>query len=174
LAKKSGFFAPDRRPSLLRSALSGIWGKSGPMKAKPPKEPKPKRTIPFAFVLEELGALEPYTKPMFGCTAIYSGEKILFILRQKNDFPNDSGIWVATFPEHHESLRKELPSLRSLEMFGPGPTSWQNIPEQSDSFEEEALHACALALKNDPRIGKVPARKRPKKKSEKTKRRTRS
>lgn len=126
--------------------------------------PKPKKPIPYVFVLEELAELEPYTKPMFGCTAVYVGEKIVVILRRREDFPDDNGIWLATAPEHHASLQAELPSMRSLRLFGPGPTGWQNIPEESSTFEEEAFRVCALVRKGDPRIGKVPARKRPKKK----------
>lgn len=130
----------------------------------PKKKPKPKKEIPFLFMLEELAPLEPYTKPMFGCTSIYSGDKILFILRKREDSKKDNGIWIATTAEHHSSLKKDLPSMRSIEMFGPGPTGWQNLPESSSRFEEDAFKACAIALKHDPRIGKIPARKRPKKK----------
>ncbi|MGZ3696438.1 MAG: hypothetical protein ACXVBL_19320 [Bdellovibrionota bacterium] len=130
---------------------------------KNPKPAKPKKEIPFAFVLEELAPLMPYTKPMFGCTAVYSGEKILFILRKREKPLSDDGIWIATTPEHYASLKKDLPSIRSIEIFGPGPTGWQNIPAQSVQFEEDALRAVALALKKDPRIGKVPAGKKPKK-----------
>jgi hypothetical protein len=132
---------------------------------KAPKAPKPKKEIPYAFVLEELAPLEPYTKPMFGALAIYAGEQILFILRKKDPPNPDNGIWMATFAEHHDSLRKELPSMRSIEIFGPGPTNWQNIPEEDLRFEEDAFRAIALAIKRDSRIGKVPARKRPKKRA---------
>ena len=135
-----------------------------PKAPKAPKAPKPRKEIPYAFVLEELAPLEPYTKPMFGALAIYSGEKILFILRRKDPPNPDNGIWMATIGEHHASLQKDLPSMRSIEIFGPGPTGWQNIPEDDIRFEEDAFRAITLAIKRDPRIGKVPARKRPKKK----------
>ncbi len=106
---------------------------------------------------------------MFGCLGIYVGEKIVLILREKETNTADNGVWLATFPEHHESLRTKITSIRSLISFGPGPTSWQVIPAESDLFEEEALLACEMVLRNDPRIGKIPARKRPKVKKEKTK-----
>lgn len=122
---------------------------------------KPKKPIPFDFVLEELAALKPYTKPMFGCTGVYSGEKILFILRKKGEPANDDGLWIATTAEHHASLQKDLPSMRSIELFGPGPTGWQNIPANELRFEEDVFRAIALALKKDPRIGKVPKSRRP-------------
>lgn len=132
-----------------------------------PKAPKPKKETPYAFVLEELAPLAPYTKPMFGALAIYSGEKILFILRKKDPPNPDNGIWMATTAEHHASLQQDLPSMRSIEIFGPGPTGWQNIPEDDIRFEEDAFKAIALAIKRDPRIGKIPARKRTKAKTAK-------
>ncbi len=125
--------------------------------------PKPP---PFEFVLDELSSLDPYTKPMFGCTAIYVDQKIVLILRERPQHPRDNGVWVATTTEHHDSLKKDLPSLRSIELFDTdGPTGWQNIPSDSASFEEEVLKACTFIKKGDPRIGKIPKpRKSPKKK----------
>lgn len=120
-----------------------------------------KKKPPYPFVLEELADLEVYTKPMFGCTGIYLDDKIVLILRDRDDEPKDSGAWVATTPEHHESLKRDLPSMRSIYMFGPGPTGWQNLPRSSPRFEDDVLRACALVRKRDPRIGKVPkARKK--------------
>ena len=118
--------------------------------------PKP---IPFEFVLDELQRLSPYTKPMFGCTSVYIGDQIVFILRQKDPSDSDNGVWMATTAEHHESLQKEFPSLRSIRLFGPGPTGWQVLPLDADDFEESVLRACALVLKKDPRIGKIPKSK---------------
>ena len=118
---------------------------------------KRRAEIPFAFVLEELEAISPRTKPMFGCTAIYHGSKIVLILRDKKDYVEDNGVWLATSPEHHESLRRLFPSMRSLGLFGSDkPTSWQNLPANSEDFEESVLKACQMVLKGDPRIGKVP------------------
>lgn len=118
---------------------------------------------PFAFVLEELEALDPYTKPMFGCTAVYVGEKIVLILRRRPTAKDDNGVWIATTREHHESLREELPSLQSIGVLaGGGVTGWQKLPESGADFEEEVLRACALVRAGDPRIGKIPKRKAPK------------
>ena len=117
--------------------------------------------IPFDFVLDELAKLEPWTRPMFGCTAVYVEEKIVFVLRdRKND--RDNGVWVATTKEHHASLRKELPSLRSITVFGVGETGWQVLPIDTEDFEESVLAACALVRAGDPRIGKVPKAKKSK------------
>ena len=123
--------------------------------------PKSAKAVPFEFVLDALAPLSPWTRPMFGCTAVYVDEKIVLILRDKDD--DDGGVWVAMEREHHESLRKELPVLRSIEIFGSGDSKWQVIPKSSPSFESLVLRACALVRARDPRIGCVPKPKRPKK-----------
>jgi hypothetical protein len=115
-----------------------------------------KKPIPFDFVIEQLEPLAPMTRPMFGCTAVYVGEKIVFILRLKSDESEDNGVWVATTPEHHESLRQDLPSLRSIGVLGPGITGWQILPLSEPDFEEAVSRACELVLNGDPRIGKIP------------------
>ena len=113
------------------------------------------KPVPFAWVLDELASLDPVTRPMFGSTAVYARGKIVFCLRQKGKDADD-GVWVATTREHHESLRRALPSLRSIAVFGTGDTGWQVLSAEGESFEDEALRACALVRANDPRIGKVP------------------
>jgi len=115
-----------------------------------------KKPVPFDFVLSELEDLSPYTKPMFGCTGVYVGEKIVFILRQKGNPLPDDGVWLATTGEHHQSLQRDFPSMRSIELFGPGPTGWQVLPEDAEDFEESVLRACQMIRENDPRIGKIP------------------
>jgi hypothetical protein len=118
-----------------------------------------KKTAAFDFVLEELYSLEPTVKPMFGCHAVYVKEKIVLILRRKESYPDDNGVWLATTREHHESLRKTFCSMRSIGVFGGEESGWQNLPSDSEHFEEEVMKACNLILKGDPRIGKTPKRR---------------
>lgn len=120
---------------------------------------KARKPIPHEFVLEALSPISPYTRPMFGCLAIYAGEKILLILRDKPSSAADNGVWLATSHEHHESLRHEFPNMRSVQLLGKPITGWQVLPAEKPDFEESALRACDLVLARDPRIGKVPARK---------------
>src|SRR4051812_34140500 len=114
------------------------------------------KSIPFDFALEAIADLDPYTKPMFGCTAVYVDLKIIFVLRDRADHKDDNGIWVATTAEHHKPLKKDFPSLRSLKMFGPKSTGWQVLPSSAADFEESALKICELVLAKDLRIGKIP------------------
>jgi len=121
---------------------------------------KPKKSAPFEFVLDALAAISPWTRPMFGCLAVYVEEKIVLILRDKPSNRDDNGVWLATTKEHHESLRREFPNMRSIRVLGTKVTGWQLLPSDAADFEEAALRACELVLAKDPRVGKVPASKR--------------
>jgi hypothetical protein len=115
---------------------------------------KSKTPVPFSFVLENLLNAKPVVKPMFGCHSVYIGPKIVLALRDKDD--EDSGVWIGTSKEHHESLKKDFPAMRSIKIFGPGTSGWQLLSKDSDDFETSVNRLCELILKNDPRIGKIP------------------
>jgi hypothetical protein len=121
---------------------------------------KQRKAVPHEFVLEAIAALSPRTRPMFGCLAVYVGDKIALILRDKRAKTADNGVWLATTEEHHESLRREFPNMRSIRVLGKGATSWQVLPCDAPDFEEAALRACELIVARDPRIGKVPGARR--------------
>jgi len=134
---------------------------------KPPDTfpiPKPRKRPPHEFVLDALAPLAPRTRPMFGCLAVYIGPRIVLILRDKGANAPDNGVWLATTREHHQSLRRDFPSMRSISVLGKDVTGWQVLPSDAPDFEEAALRACEFVAARDPRIGKVPksaARKRP-------------
>jgi hypothetical protein len=124
-------------------------------------EARKRKVVPHEFVLDAIAHLSPRTNPMFGCLAIYVGEKIVLILRDKPGATADNGVWLATTPEHHESLRREFPNMRSIQVFGKEVTGWQVLPaDAAADFEEAALRACELVAARDPRIGKVPGTRR--------------
>jgi hypothetical protein len=93
---------------------------------------------------------------MFGCLAIYVKDKIVLILRDKPKSPADNGVWLATTQEHRQSLRREFPNKRSIQVLGKGVTGWQVLPLDAPDSESAALRACELVLAGDPRIGKIP------------------
>jgi hypothetical protein len=121
---------------------------------------KPRKALPYEFVLETLAAASYTTKPMFGCLAVYVKEKIVLVLRDKPTALESNGVWLATTKEHHESLRYEFPNMRSIAALGTGVTGWQMLPSEAPDFEEAALRACELILARDPRIGKTPQGRR--------------
>jgi hypothetical protein len=118
--------------------------------------PKRRKRVPHAFVLDVIASLSPYTRPMFGCLAVYVKDKIVLILRDKPTSTGDNGVWLATTEEHHEGLRREFPHMRSIQVLGTPVTGWQVLPADAPDFETSALHACELVLAGDPRVGKVP------------------
>lgn len=118
-----------------------------------------KKRPPYDFILEELGEHVTDIKPMFGAYGIYHQNKILMILRKKEKFDRDTGMWLGVVNEYVTDIKKEIPELRDLEMFGTAPTAWQVLGEELENFETVAYQICELILKNDPRIGRIPKRK---------------
>ncbi len=122
---------------------------------------KARRAVPFEFVLEELGGLDLHTRPMFGCTAVYVGSKIVLVLRKKEKMDADTGIWVCIPDEFVGDMKKRFPMLRGVSFFENEHSAWQNLPEENSSFEEVALELCGMIKKGTPLIGRVPKQKKP-------------
>lgn len=120
---------------------------------------KPRRAVPHEFVLDAIASLSPRTRSMFGCLAVYVEDKIVLVLRDKQEHAADNGVWLATTHEHHESLLREFPNMRSIQVLGSGLTGWQVLPADAADFEEAALRACELIVARDPRIGKLPGKR---------------
>lgn len=121
---------------------------------------KKRKIVPHEFVLDAIAPASPHTRPMFGCLAVYVEDKIVLILRDKRESAADNGVWLATTKEHHASLRREFPNMRSIRVLGKKVTGWQVLPADAPDFEEAALRACQLVVDRDPRIGKVPGPRR--------------
>jgi hypothetical protein len=120
-----------------------------------------RKAVPHEFVLDAIAPASPETRPMFGCLAVYVKDKIVCVLRDKrNETADDDGMWLATTVEHHASLRRDFPNLRSIGVLGKEVTGWQILPASAPDFEEAALRACEFILASDPRIGKVAASRR--------------
>jgi len=118
------------------------------------------KAIPHEFVLDAVSMLQPRTRWMFGCLAIYVGDKIVLFLRDKPGATADNGVWLATTEEHHQSLRGEFPNMRSIQVLANKVTGWQVLPADAPDFEETALRACELVAAGDARIGKTPGARR--------------
>jgi hypothetical protein len=119
-----------------------------------------RKPVPHAFVLDALVSLAPSSRPMFGCLAVYVKDKIVLILRDRHTNTSDNGVWLATTREHHDSLRREFPNMRSIQVLGKPVTGWQVLPADAADFEAATQRACDLVLAGDPRIGKVPGARR--------------
>jgi len=110
---------------------------------------KQRKPVPHAFVLEALAPLSPCTRPMFGCLAVYVKDKIVLILRDKPTNTSDNGVWLATTRDHHDTLRREFPNMRSIQVLGKPDTGWQVLPADAADFEAAAQRACDLVLAGD-------------------------
>ena len=130
------------------------------------KQTRTKKPVPYRFVLEELEPLAPNLKPMFGCHAIYIGEKIVLFLCDRDDLldaekvADQKGVWMATTQEAYASLAAEFSSasVKLPEELNKSP--WLRLPASAPDFEAQALRACELILQGDPRIGRIPKQKK--------------
>lgn len=124
---------------------------------------KPKQKIPHPFVLEALAPLGPEVRRMFSGFAVYVGDRIVCMLRDHPRSPQDNGLWLVLSEAINPAdrrLRREFPSLRRIELLGDKIGHWLLIPADGPDFEKEALHACDLLLRHDPRLGRIPKSRR--------------
>ena len=128
-----------------------------------PGSAKPKQKAPHGFVLEALMPLNPEVRRMFSGFAVYVGDLLVCMLRESPKSPRDNGVWLVlsegTDPADL-TLRREFPSLRAIELLGGVIGHWLLIPSDGPDFEGEALHACELLLRRDPRLGRIPKSRR--------------
>ena len=128
-----------------------------------PSTAKRKQTPPHAFVLDAIAPLNPEIRRMFSGFAVYLDDRIVCMLRDHQKSPRDNGVWLVlsdgTDPADPK-LRREFPSIRSIELLGNKIRHWLLIPSDSPTFETEALHACDLMLHHDPRLGRIPESRR--------------
>lgn len=137
------------------------------MAHKAKSEPKAKKRVPHEFVVEALAEAHPEVRRMFSGYAVYLGNRLALMLRDHADSPQDNGVWLVLAegvnpadPSTRQGLRREFPSLRTIELLGGAIGHWLLIPSDGAEFESEALHACELLLRRDPRLGRVPKSRR--------------
>jgi hypothetical protein len=133
------------------------------MSMKMPRPSKMKARPPHSFVLEALSTLNPEVRRMFSGWAVYVGNQLFLMLLDHSKHPQDNGVWLVlsegTDPMDQQ-LRRDLPSLRSIQGLGGKIGHWLLLPADGAAFEEEALRACDLILSKDPRLGRIPQSRR--------------
>ena len=96
---------------------------------------------------------------MFSGFAVYVADKIVAMLRDSAKAPEDNGLWLVlaeiTDPGD-PGLRRELPSLRTINLLGGKIGHWLLVPSDGPDFEAESLRVCDLLLARDPRLGRIP------------------
>jgi hypothetical protein len=135
-----------------------------PRLTKPAATRSKRKPIPYPFLQEALTPLNPEIKAMFSGYAVYLDSKLVCMLRDSPKQPEDNGLWLVLSESAHQelksgthpTLKKELKSLRKIQLLGEVIKHWLLIPADHPSFERESLHACELITQNDPRIGRIP------------------
>ena len=128
-----------------------------------PRLPKPRPKIPHMFVLEGLAPLSPEVRRMFSGFAVYVGDRLVLMLRDHIKSPKDNGIWLVLaegIDPADASLRRDFPSIRSIQLLRNKINHWLLIPSDSADFERAAVDACDLILSHDPRLGRIPQSRR--------------
>jgi hypothetical protein len=116
--------------------------------------------IPFEFILDYLNKNNVRIKPMFGCFAVYVGNKLVFLLRDRKEKTELNGVWLASSVEKIESLSLEFPIAdREVKLVESKKSSgtWLLIPKDNREFEEAVIKACEMVACGDDRIGKITA-----------------
>jgi hypothetical protein len=100
---------------------------------------------------------------MFSGFAVYVGDRLVCMLREQTKSPRDNGVWLVLSEDTSPvdpGLRRDFPSLRSIDLLRNKIRHWLLIPTDGPDFEMEALHACDLLLHHDPRLGRIPESRR--------------
>lgn len=121
---------------------------------------KTSKPVPFAFVLDKLASLSPHTRPMFGCLAVYLGERIVMVLRDKGPIDADNGVWLAFEPEREAEVFRAFPRLQAIEVFSASVRGWRKLSSRSPEFEDDVLDACRRISAGDTLLGKLPGRRK--------------
>jgi hypothetical protein len=128
-----------------------------------PPPAKSKQKPPHAFIVEALTPLNPEVRRIFSGFGVYLGDRIVCMLRESPKSPRDNGLWLVlsdSMDPADQELHREFPSLRPIELLRKKIGHWLLLPSDSPSFETEALHACDLLLRHDPRFGRIPNSRR--------------
>ena len=103
-----------------------------------PRPDKPKQKAPHGFVVEALAPLNPEVRRMFSGFAIYVGDLLICMLRESPKSPRDNGVWLVlseSIDPGDPGLKRELPSLRRIELLENKIGHWLLIPNDSPGFE---------------------------------------
>lgn len=110
--------------------------------------------LPYDFILKTLYPVRPRIKKMLGCYALITGEKILMMLREREQQPEFNGVFIATYPEFYEALQKEIHTSRMEFDLDGMENSWIFLSEDLTDFKEKVMKSCEMIKAGDERIGK--------------------
>jgi hypothetical protein len=89
-----------------------------------PNPLKQRKPVPHAFVLEALAPLSPYTRPMFGCLAVYVKDKIVLI-RDRPTNTSDKACCSLRPGTIMIACAASSPNMRSIHVWGKPDRSFR-------------------------------------------------
>ena len=110
--------------------------------------------VPFDFVLRYLYPVRPRVRKMMGCYALIQNNKILLLLRERDNHPEYNGVFVATQPQYYDQLQNEIHASNMDANLDGAPHTYLFISEDLSDFDEKVRKACDLIKAGDERIGK--------------------
>ena len=103
---------------------------------------KSRPKVPHKFVLEALAPLHPEVRRLFSGFGVYSGNRLLMVLRDHVKSPQDNGIWLVLSEgtdAADESLHRDIPSIRHIELLRGKISHWLLLPSDDADFEAFGL-----------------------------------
>jgi hypothetical protein len=120
--------------------------------------------VPFFFVVEALHPLPVRVQAFFGGHMVYlatpSGERMLFLLYDRDRWPTARGVWLASEPEYVDDLERHYP-VQPVPIDEFTLKGWRMISASSDAFEATIADWVARVHVGDLTLGRMaPPRKR--------------
>jgi len=110
--------------------------------------------LPYDFILRYLYPVRPQVRKMLGCYGLVAENKLIILLRERENQPEFNGVFIATKPEFYDELTQELHSSNMEFDLDGAPHTWLFISEDLPDFDEKIKKACELIKSGDVRIGK--------------------
>ena len=92
------------------------------------------KRVPHGFILDAIAEVCPTTRAMFGALAVYVGEKIVFLLRDRPADPQANGVWLAIPTEFQESLHTDFPNAGPVRIMGKEISGWRLLAVAADDL----------------------------------------
>lgn len=110
--------------------------------------------VPYSYILSFLYPLRPKIKKTLGCYGLMLGDKLVMLLRERENHPEFNGVFISTQPQYFDELTKELHSSNMEFDIDGHHHTWIFISEDLEDFDEIVKRAAELIKKGDERIGK--------------------
>ncbi len=110
--------------------------------------------VPYNFILSFFYPIRPTIKKMLGCYGLFVNKKLVMLLRERDNQPEFNGVFVATQPEHFDTLSNDLHSSNMDFDIDGDEYTWIFISEDLDDFKEKVKKAAEMVKVGDQRIGK--------------------